>query len=186
MYGIMVDQDTQLMLRAQSGEDSAFRELFERHYTRAVNIAYRSLGDRDLAEDIAMEAFARIYEARRSFRASAKFTTYLYRTVINLSINAAKRRGIIKQECLDDSDLASPPSEDPSQHVQRADVARAVRRAVLSLPAGQRMALVLTRYEDMTYADAAEAMGVSVGALESLLHRAKGSLRKSLKNYVEM
>ncbi|MGB9620439.1 MAG: RNA polymerase sigma factor, partial [Armatimonadota bacterium] len=71
----MADEDAELMRRAAAGDEQAFASLFERHYARAVNIAYRSTGDADLAEDIAMEAFARVYESRRFFRGSAKFST---------------------------------------------------------------------------------------------------------------
>ena len=180
----MADHDTHLMLRAATGDEEAFAELFERHYARAVNIAYRSTGDRDLAEDIAMDAFARIYESRASFRASAKFTTYLYRVVVNLTINAAKRSRIVRQDPLEDGVLAAPAAADPSAQAERAEVARVVRDAVLALPPNQRLALILTRYEGMSYESAAEAMRVSVKAVESLLHRAKANLREALRDCV--
>ena len=181
----MGDHDTELMTRAQRGDDDAFRELFDRNYKRAVGVAYRSLGDLDLAEDIATEAFARIYESRHSFKASAKFTTYLYRTVVNLSINAAKRRLIVREECLDESVTPASRDADPSEQVHATELARRVRNAVLALPANQRIALILTRYEGLSYQSAAEAMRVSVGALESLLHRAKANLRKALADQPE-
>lgn len=176
----MTDYDSELMLRAARGEMEPFQELFERHYARAVNIAYRSVGDRDMAEDLAMEAFARIYEARHTFRATAKFTTYLYRVVVNLCINAAKRSRLVRQDTLDDAAVSASPDSDPSTQLQRSELAHAVRLAVRALPENQRIALVLTRYEEMSYEEAAGAMGVSVGALESLLHRAKRSLRLAL------
>ncbi|OFX16411.1 MAG: hypothetical protein A2Z18_01035 [Armatimonadetes bacterium RBG_16_58_9] len=188
-----MDEDAVLMERVSRGEDAPFRELFDRHYTRAVNVAYRSLGDADLAEDIAMEAFERIYRSRGSYRPSAKFSTYLYRIVVNLSVNASKRRQAVKMENLDDSRFEGQPrgqpegspNDDPARRLERDEVARAVRDAILSLPAGQRTAIILTRYEQMSYASAAEAMKVSVGALESLLHRAKSNLRKALAGLVE-
>lgn len=182
----MRDYDTELMLRASRGEDAAFRELFDRHYRRAVNIAYRSTGDSDLAEDIAMDAFARIYESRRSFKPKAKFTTYLYRIVVNLSINAAKNRKTIKHVSLDDSsETIASESTTPEQNIMREDLARAVRKAILALPPNQRIALILIRYEGFSYQQAAEYMGTSVGAVESLLHRAKWNLYKALKPIVE-
>jgi len=181
----MPDDDAQLMLRVSRGEDAAFRELFDRYYPRAVNIAYRSLGDADLAEDIAMEAFAGIYESRRSYKPRGKFSTYLYRIVVNLCLNAQKRRRIVTHESLDDSRLSGPPDDDPARTVERHEVSHAVREAILSLPANQRTAIVLTRYEQLSYQAAAEVMKTSVGAIESLLHRAKQNLRKSLAHLVE-
>jgi len=173
------DNDAQLMLRVAGGEVSHFRELFERHYSRAVSLAYRSLGDMDLAEDTAMEAFARIYESRRTYSPKAKFSTYLFRVVLNLCSNVSRRKRVVAIDRLDDSQMEAQGS-DPAAKVERVATGRAVREAVLSLPANQRTALVLTRYEQMSYVEAAEVMGVSVKALESLLHRAKANLRKKL------
>lgn len=163
-------------------DPAAFKDLFERYYPRAVNVAYRMLGDRDQAEDIAMEAFAKIYEARDSYRASATFSTFLHRVISNLCLNAARRRRVVLEEPLE-PERAADDSCDPASAVQRAELACAVRAAVLSLPPNQRLALVLTRYEQMSYQAAADAMNVSVGALESLLHRAKANLRKSLSKF---
>lgn len=178
------DNDAQLMLKVAGGEVSHFRDLFERHYPRAVSIAYRSLGDMDMAEDTAMEAFARIYDSRQSYSARAKFSTFLFRVVVNLCLNASRRKRAIAMDELDESRVESPDS-DPAVLAQRSAVGEAVREAVASLPGSQRMALVLTRYEAMSYSEAADAMGVSVGALESLLHRAKANLRKKLAGLVE-
>ena len=180
-----MDHDAQLMQRTSRGDKEAYRELFDRHYGRAVNVAYRSLGDRELAEDVAMDAFARIYESRQSYKPQAKFSTYLYRVVVNLSLNAAKRRGRAYTTSLDDIQIPASSDSDPARHAQRAELSRTVKAAVLSLAPNQRMALVLTRYEQMSYSEAAEAMGVSVGAVESLLHRAKEHLRKALSNVVD-
>ena len=178
------DNDAQLMLKVAGGEVSHFRDLFERHYPRAVAIAYRSLGDTDAAEDIAMEAFARIYQSRRSYSPKAKFSTFLFRVVVNLCLNASRRKRAVALDELDECRVESADS-DPAAAAQRAAVSEAVREAVVSLPASQRAALVLTRYEQMTYAEAAEVMGVSVGALESLLHRAKSNLRRNLAELLE-
>lgn len=180
----MADYDTELMLRASRGEDAAFRELFDRNYKRAVNVVYRSIGDRDLAEDIAMDAFARIYESRSRFQPKARFTTYLYRVLVNLAINASKRARIVHAVSVEDHGEIVSPTDGPAEQTERGELARAVREAVLALPANQKLALILTRYENLSYQAAAEAMNLSVGALESLLHRAKVNLRKALGDYI--
>lgn len=180
----MADYDSELMLRASGGETDAYRELFDRNYARAVNVAYRYLGDKDLAEDVAMDAFAKVYESRRKFRGDAKFTTYLHRILVNLSINASRRASRTSPQDIDELDLASPAETDPAEAAQRAEVARAVKKAVLALPDRQRVALILTRYESMSYQNAAESMGVSIKALESLLHRAKHGIRQALREYM--
>jgi len=178
------DNDAELMLRVAGGEVSHFRELFERHYPRAVSIAYRSLGDMEHSEDVAMEAFARIFDARKSYSPKAKFSTYLFRVVVNLCLNAARRKNAIQFQSLDET-LVPAADSDPADALQRAEMGDAVREAVVSLPANQRMALVLTRYEGMSYSEAAELMRVSVKALESLLHRAKANLRKRLSDILD-
>ncbi|NLN77142.1 MAG: sigma-70 family RNA polymerase sigma factor [Armatimonadetes bacterium] len=181
---MQLDNDAELMQRVAEGDESHFQDLFDRHYDRAVAIAYRSLGDLDAAEDIAMEGFARIYEARRSYAPTARFTTFLFRVIVNLCMNAAKRRRIVTFETLDESQSAARDS-DPAATAQRKELCDEVRAAVLSLPPNQRMALALTRYEHMSYAESAEVMNISLKALESLLHRAKENLRKKLRHVVE-
>lgn len=180
---MQLDNDAELMQRVAAGDNSHFKELFDRHYDRTVAIAYRSLGDLDLAEDIAMDCFARIYQARKSYSPKAKFTTFLYRVLINLCMNTAKRRKIVQLEPLDESAFSGSPESDPAAALHRKEISKQVRAAVLSLPANQRIALVLTRYEGMSYAAAAEVMNISVKALESLLHRGKENLRKKLREY---
>lgn len=172
------------MLQAAQGDLSSYRELFDRHYKRGVNIAYRVLGNRDIAEDIAMDAFARIWESRASYKASARFSTYLYRIVVNLCLNNAKRKRFTSDCELDESQLCTPPDSDPANKAQRDETSRIVREAILGLPENQRIAIVLTRYEGLSYEATAEVMGVSVKAVESLLHRAKASLRKTLLDFM--
>ncbi len=179
----MADYDAELMKRAALGDEDAFATLFNRYYARAVNVAYRFLGNRDAAEDIAMDAFARIYEGRCAFRAASKFSTYLYRVVINLCLNAAKRRSVVREEALSDQH-ESDSQVDLAARAQSKEISTLVRDAILRLPANQRLAIVLITYEELSYKAAAEAMGISVKALESLLHRAKTNLRKALADYM--
>lgn len=176
----MRDNDSDLMLQAAKGDLSSYRELFDRHYKRGVNIAYRMLGSREAAEDAAMDAFARVWESRASYKPTAKFSTYLYRVLVNLCLNSAKRKRFTVDCDIDDSLLQAPSDCDPVVGVQRNEKARAVRDAVLRLPENQRIAIILTRYEELSYEATAEVMGVSVKAVESLLHRAKANLRKRL------
>lgn len=181
---MQLDNDAELMQRVAEGDKSHFKDLFDRHYDRAVAIAYRSLGDLDLAEDVAMEGFAQIYRSRGSYAPKAKFTTFLYRVIVNLCLNKAKRRSVVTFEALDERHCDTPDS-DPAVIAQRKESGEQVRQAVLSLPVNQRVALTLTRYEGLSYASAAEVMNISVKALEALLHRAKENLRKKLRHIIE-
>lgn len=177
-------QDTELMVRAAQGSREAFSRLFDIYYPRAVNIAYRALGNRDLAEDIAMEAFSRIYERRDKYRPDAQFSTYLYRVVVNLAINASRNRKHDSAGDMDINMIAAGPETDPVDISTKSETAAYVRKAILDLPENQRMAVILVKYESLSYESAASAMGVTVKALESLLHRAKTNLKKALADYV--
>jgi RNA polymerase sigma-70 factor (ECF subfamily) len=179
-----LDYDSKLMVSAAGGDSEAYRELFERNYKSAVGLAYRFLGNSVSAEDVAMEAFLRIYQSGKTYKPSAKFTTYLYRIVANLCINHARLKQNSVCSSLDDSRFVADSASDPSKHVQKSELSHVVRKAVMELPPNQRLALVLTRYEGLSYESAAEVINVSVKALESLLYRAKQNLRKSLKDYV--
>lgn len=167
------------MLMAAQGDTAAFRELFDRHYARAVRVAYRMLGDREQAEDTAMDAFVRIFESRRSYRPQARFTTFLYRVVANLSINAAKKSRNAPAR-LEPEIAGSAPDTDPAVSLEMAERTREVRDAILSLPLSQRTALILTQFENLSYSEAAEVMNTSTRAVESLLRRARQNLHKLL------
>jgi len=181
----VIDEDSQLMFLAAKGDEDAFATLFHRYYSRAVNIAYRFWGVQEAAEDIAMEAFSKIYENRASFRGTSKFSTYLYRTLVNLCLNVAKRKSIVHEEPLVEEMTQGSEFFDPSVRAEQDDVSRQVRLAVLNLPPNQKLAIILTQYEQMSYREAAEVMKVSTKALESLLHRAKLNLRRALADFLD-
>ncbi|MDH7603014.1 MAG: RNA polymerase sigma factor, partial [Armatimonadota bacterium] len=155
----MADQDTELMLRAAQGDEDAFAVLFSRYYARAVNVAYRFLGSQDAAEDIAMDAFVRIYETKNAFRGSSKFSTYLYRVVVNRCLNAAKRKSIVREETFSEEHQRMAGFTDPGAILQKEEASTVVKQAILDLPTNQRLAIVLTSYEGLSYQSAAEAMG---------------------------
>ncbi len=178
----MVDYDTGLMERVNNDDNRAFEELFNRHYKRAVSIAFRFIGDIDSAEDIVMDSFAAVYKMRKTYKPTAKFSTFLFRILANKCINYAKKRKPILTDKTD-ALLNANGNSNPEDEIQKSEIEKVVRKAINSLPHNQRLSLILVKYEGQSYASAAEILGVSVGAIESLLHRAKESLRKSLGEY---
>ena len=164
------------MLRAGRGDMAAFEELVARHQRAALGVAYRFLGDRHEAEDVAQEAFLRILDAAERYVPAAEFTTYLYTVVSRLCMDGARKRSPVY---LDD-----PP--EPSPAPAAADLAESrerdceVRAALDRLPARQRMAVVLRHFEGLDYAGVARAMGVSAKAVERLLARAREALARTL------
>jgi RNA polymerase sigma-70 factor (ECF subfamily) len=180
------------MIRAARGDQDAFEALVLRNQTSVLNLIYRFIGDRTQAKDLAQEVFIRVWQAAKTYRPEAKFTTWLYRITANLCFNELKssRRkkwfsfhqsddhsGSTIEETLSDS---APSAEDLLLEKERS---RQISDALQSLPDNQRMALVLKRYDDLSYQEIAQIIGCSVSAVESLLVRAKRTLQEKVKNY---
>lgn len=180
------DSDAQLMLAFQRGDESAFDALFERHHDRVLNTAYRFLGDANLAQDIAQEVFVRVYTRGKDYHPRAAFTTWLYRITANACFDEARKRKRVRHTAPDElPETMADPSSPPEALAEKVELTREVRRAIASLPDNQRLAVVLQRYEGLTYPQIAEVLKTSIPAVESLLFRAKNTLRAMLSPYVE-
>ena len=170
--------DEHLILRVSQGDLAAFELLVRRHQTSALRMAQRFLNDPHEAEDLAQEAFLQIYrQAHRYNPAAASFKTWFFTILANLCRNAIKRRRLIYYD--------EPPVElldtaDPDRAFELSEQRRALARAIANLPPNQRLAFILCHYEEFSYAEAARSLDLSVKAVESLLVRAKRSLREQL------
>ena len=186
-----LDEDVQLMLRFQAGDAAAFDELVERNLAGVHGLAYKFLGDATLVEDVAQEAFLRVFRNAKTYQPRAKFTTWLYRIVANLCFNVSrshKRRKAVSLEALghDDASLDWPDhrGEPPAERLDRAELAQHVARAIGELPDQPRMAIVLHQYEHNSYAEIAQTMGTTAPAVKSLLSRGRAKLRDRLAKYM--
>jgi RNA polymerase sigma-70 factor (ECF subfamily) len=177
---VVGDSDEALMQRAGAGDRAACERLVERHLARVVGFAQRVLGSRADAEDTAQDVFLRVWAAApRWTRGSARFGTWLHRVAMNACLDRlAKKREVTGDEVPE----AIDPSPETSALVHAADVARHVNVALGRLPETQRIAVTLCHYQGMRNIEAAEVMGVSVEALESLLARARRALREHLRS----
>jgi RNA polymerase sigma-70 factor, ECF subfamily len=169
--------DDVLIQRVAAGDPSAYRSLSERHLTAILRYCTRMLGDLAEAEDVTQETFLRLWQHAGRYEArGGKPTTWLYRIAHNLCIDRIRRR-----RPADDSALERQASSDrPSGLLLRKRVAVEVQAALAALPERQRAALVLCHYEGLTNPEAAAVLGCRLHALESLLARARGSLRLEL------
>jgi RNA polymerase sigma-70 factor, ECF subfamily len=191
--GKVIEPDNELMKRVAKGDDEAFRLLFERHYRLAYSVIYRQLGVQSIAEDLVQEAFLRVYRAAPKYEPTAKFSTWLYTVVTNLCLNYKRDRARDKLRLVTGTDdeggnpleqLAA--SEEPDHDsLDTAERARVVREAIAELPENQRMALILSRYEDKSYDEVAEILGTTVAAVKSLTSRARETLRERLARFFE-
>jgi len=178
MAGSQTDEALVALVAAR--DQRAFRVLMERHMARAIALAERVVGNNAEADDVGQEAFLRVWERAQSYDPGlARFTTWLYRIVLNLAID---RRRKPRHEAIEEA--ADIASSEPVPLIQVIDneESRAVARGMAALPERQRAAIALFHMEGLSGREAAQAMGVSEKAFESLLVRA----RKALKEAVEM
>jgi RNA polymerase sigma-70 factor (ECF subfamily) len=188
------DGDAGLMLRVRQDDMEAFAELVRRYQRPVTALAYRYLGDEAEAEDLAQEVFLRVYRSRSRYEPRAKFSTWLYRIVVNASLNAIRARRSRPRAApggVADGDgrfgVPDVPDEDtpaPTEHLESEELAARVKEAVDALPENQRLAILMNKYEDLSYAEIAEAMNLSVMAVKSLLTRARVNVRNKIAPYV--
>jgi RNA polymerase sigma-70 factor (ECF subfamily) len=175
------------MAAIASGDRLAFARLVERHLARTVGLGTRLMGSRADGEEIAQEAFSRVWSHATRWRpmgsgGNARFTTWLYRIVVNLAIDRKRRPS---HAPMDDVDEPVDEADDGFKRIHRRQVSDAVTEAMLQLPERQRVALALCFFEGMSNIEAGKIMALSVGAVESLLVRARRSLRQVLGQVYE-
>jgi RNA polymerase sigma-70 factor, ECF subfamily len=175
------DPDDDLLARLAQDEPQAARELVARKLPRLLALAQRMLGQRAEAEDVAQEAFLRVWkQAPRWRRGEARFDTWLHRVVLNLCYDRLRSPRSGHEQAVDELPEVPDAAPTPEQRLGSTQRSDRVDAALARLPARQREALVLQYYQELPQADAAELMGISVDALESLLRRARSSLRTLL------
>ncbi len=182
--------DTELMLRVKSGDETSFAGLLSRHRDPIVSFLYRMVHNAAIAEELSQDVFLRVYRARESYAVSAKFTTWLYCIATNVALNYLRDgRRARNMESLDDSENAvsrSLRSPEPTAEEQlvAGSLGWEVRRAVAELPENQRTAVILHKYQELDYRQIAAALGCSESAVKSLLFRAYEALRVRLAHLV--
>ena len=179
----MGDPDEELLARVAAGDPAASRALVARKLPRLLSLAGRMLGDAAEAEDVAQEAFVRIWKQAPRWRpGTARFDTWLHRVALNLCYDRLRRRRELTY-----ADPPDRPDEGPGpgRGLEAQDTGRRVSRALQALPDRQREAIVLCHYQELGNIEAAAVMGVSVEALESLLGRGRRSLRATLADLRE-
>ena len=172
------------MMAVGRNDRRAFARLVERHYGWALGFADRLLGTRHEAEDLVQTAFLRVWQHAARWEPNAKFSTWLYRVLYNLCMDQLRVRHATSSEPLEGEFVEAladdAPSGEDSVSSQQRDAR--VRAALDRLPVRQRAALVLCYYEERSQAEASALLGISEGALESLLSRGRATLRKWLQD----
>jgi len=189
------DHDNELMKRVGSGEIAAFKQLVEKYQRIVTGTIYRYIGNHHEVEDLAQEIFFKVYKAATHYTPHAKFSTWLYRVVANHCLNYRRRkRRDASLNSIDHSlsgkgksslQLAQAQDHQPEKLLQQQELQAALKRTISKLPDRQRMAIILYRFEGLSYKEIAKVLGCSLSAVESLLFRAMTTLKEKLKPYSE-
>lgn len=183
--------DHALMERVAAGDESAFRQIVERHQHSVVGTVTRMLGDCSDSDDIAQRVFIRIWKHAGRYQPDSRFTTYLYTIVRNLVYNESRRRrrkGTESTERREGERHLQHTGEAgtrPDNELLSSELRSALDTAISSLPENQRLAIVLRRYDNLPYEEIAGILNTSVSSVKSLLFRARTSLRESLATYLD-
>lgn len=186
------DPDNELMARIGSGEIAAFKPLVQKYQRMVMATIYRYTGSSQDVEDLTQDIFVKVFKAAKRYTPRAKFSTWLYKIVANHCFNyrrSQKRDAVVTS--LDQSfsgeadapslQIAGPKENQPENQVRRREVEAALKRAIDELPDRQRMAIVLYRFEGLSYKEIAKVLGCSLSSVESLLFRAMTNLKEKLK-----
>ncbi len=186
--------DAAIMLELKAGNMAAFDVLLRKYRKPIVNFMYRMTHNQAVAEELAQEVFLRVYRSRETYRAEARFSTWLYRIATNLGVNHARdtrherAAATVYLDEADEENGTTPDVADQSPGAEtsmlRNERMAAIRDFVMALPERQRMAVLMHKYEGMDYRQIGEVLKLSESATKSLLFRAYQTLREKLKEFV--
>ena len=190
----VTETDAEVMLRLKAGDTAAFGHLVAKFRRALIGFMYRMVHNQAVAEELAQEVFLRVYRARDSYSAEAKFTTWLYRIATNLALNHIRDT---RNERAEVSVSLDEPDEDTGRTLDVADASltaeqamlrrerlAAIKQKVMDLPERQRVAVLMHKYQGLDYKEIAKVLKLSESATKSLLFRAYETLRESLKEFL--
>lgn len=187
-------EDSEVMLELSSGNMAAFDYLLQKYRRPIIHFMYRMVHNEAVAEELAQEVFLRVYRSRETYRAEARFSTWLYRIATNLGVNHARdtrhERSAAKVY-LDEPDAETGSTPDVADatpgaeaNILRRERMAAISEHVMALPERQQMAVLMHKYEGMDYKQIGDVLKLSESATKSLLFRAYQTLREKLKDFV--
>ena len=184
----MVTSDEQIVERALTGDAEAFGELVRRWERRIFALAYGMLGREEDARDATQETFLSAFRNLRGFRGEAKVSSWLHRIAVNQCITRQRRAKVRKESALEDdsetggASYAMPAASSPARTAENRQRRELVRRAVQALPAELRQVVVMKEFEELTFQEIADALGLPQSTVKSRLYTALRQLQLRLKN----
>lgn len=182
-----MESDIELMLKTKAGDDSAFSELMNRHYKGVLNFIYRFTNMKENSEDLAQEVFLRVYRSASKYRPEAKFTTWLYKIATNVSLTHVKKKNTnvsLDEMNENTGELENPDLEISDDIIYRKEMKNVIITAMETLPEREKIAIMLCKYEGLSYEETAQVLECSVGAVKAYVHRGRMKLVTKLKPYL--
>jgi RNA polymerase sigma factor (sigma-70 family) len=186
--------EPELVERLKKGDEGAFRALVDAFQPLVLNCCYRILTDQESARDLTQDVFVEVYRSIHQFRSESRLSTWIYRIAMAKSLDhlkaqrRKKRFGVVRSFFSGEpEDLGTLPSDTPNplQTLELEERRRVLSVAIESLPDNQRVAFTLSKYDELSYREIADTLGTTVAAVESLIFRAKGTIRKKLVKYYD-
>jgi len=174
----------------KQGDMDAFECLVEAHQAKVIGTVAKMLGDVGDAEDVAQQVFTRVWSSAARYEPSARFTTWLFTIARNLAFNELRRRNRRPASSLDSEaaecafQVQDSHAKLPSNILIEEETAAAIQKAIDALPPVQRMAVILRRYQDVSYEEIGKILDLSVPAVKSVLFRARTELREQLRDFL--
>ena len=186
----MFVSDEDLMVKCSEGDMSAFELLVRRYQNPLINYIHRSIDDYQRAEDLSQETFLRVFKGANRYKPTGSFKNWLYTIATNLCRNEIRNRArqgtcffedlVEEDEDVYHTDLMRDTRYLPDLLLEKKEQRQIIRKALAQLPENQRIALTLVTYQELRYDEVAEILGCSVGAVKTLIHRARQKMRKLL------
>jgi len=172
--------EADVVARALAGDRGAWRTLYLAHKDFVYRVAFRHLGNEAQARDIAQDVFAELIASPHRYKPAARFRTWLYRVIANRCLNERARVRNLRHSNEPAGGDIPDTRDTPEERLVRAQEAARVQDAIARLPDRQRLAVVLSRFEALSYEEVAEALDTTVSSVESLLFRARENLARQL------
>lgn len=190
------DPDVRLMLRVRDGDAGAFEEIVQRYQARLLTVMEHLVDRRHLAEDLVQDVFIRVFRARERYTPTARFSTWIFTIANNVALNSKRDRARRREVQLESASSGPSPVNAfenmalaasgmmPNRQLDKQELRGVVRAALETLNERQRIAVLLNKFEHMSYAEIAQSMGMTEKAVKSLLSRARTALRDVLSPYL--
>lgn len=180
--------EKQLIEHLKNGDEFIYKYVYDQYSQMVFSVCFRMTGNKEEAEDAVQDVFIKLFNSINTFREESKLSTWIYRIALNICINRSRRKKLVSILSLNyfeekgENEMATE-KQTPEDELDKSEIQNIVQAAIDRLPAKQKTAIILSRYEELSYNEISKVMGLSISSVESLLFRAKENLAKKLIIY---